>query len=297
MAIIFISQVGWEDVRPPLGASPDPYFIDVPSPTKESEFLLLYFTNLTAYPFADIVKLLISKFPSYSGLSSDNILTNPYHPSLSPLYTHFITMLCDVCYPFCHDPQELQYIAAARWPGFVKPLIDNYKQQLPEMRDPEEDDGSMEPEVDFTPPSEDLRIRLIRFFNPSLTTAMEALLPRLTNATDWALTNEPPENLLSRSRTEAGYQQQQNRVPTALTQGHVGLKSLPRMSKFILIASFLASMNPAKSDLRMFGRGLDEKKRKRRVMKTQRKTKAGAPSKVGRNFKKLVLFSLLKCRT
>jgi origin recognition complex subunit 5 len=41
------------------------------------------------------------------------------------------------------------------------------------------------------------------------------------------------------------------------------------MSKFILIASFLASMNPARSDLRMFGRGLDEKKRKRRVMKTE----------------------------
>ena len=206
-------------------------------------------------------------------------------------------MLCDVCYPFCHDPQELQYIAAARWPGFVKPLIDDYKQQLLEQRNSGNDDGSMEPEVDFTPPSEDLRIRLIRFFNPSLTTAMEALLPRVTNATDWALANEPPEKLLSMSRAEAGYQQQQNRVPAALIQGHGGLKSLPRMSKFILVASFLASMNPAKSDLRMFGRGLDEKKRKRRAMKTQRKTKAGAPSKVGRNsLKKLVLFSLLKSR-
>ncbi len=287
MAVIFISQVGWEDVRPPLGASPDPFYIDVPSPTKESEFLLLYLTNFITYLLTDIVKALIAKFSSYSR-TSDDILTNPYHPSLSSLYTHFITMLCDVCYPFCHDPQELQYIAAARWSGFVKPLIDDYEQQ----RSLEEDDASMETEVDFAPPSEDLRIRLIRFFNPSLTTAMEALLPRLTNAADWALANEPPENLFSMSRAEAGYQQQQNRDPAALVQGHGGLKSLPRMPKFILVASFLASMNPAKSDLRMFGRGLDEKKRKRRVMKTQRKTKSGAPSKACRNsLKKTSLLS------
>jgi len=43
------------------------------------------------------------------------------------------------------------------------------------------------------------------------------------------------------------------------------------MSKFILVAAFLASTNPAKTDLRMFGRGLDERKKKRR--------KGGGPRK------------------
>lgn len=46
---------------------------------------------------------------------------------------------------------------------------------------------------------------------------------------------------------------------------------LSRRCKFILLAAFLASSNPVKSDLRMFGRGLDEKKRKPR-----RKTRPGA---------------------
>jgi len=187
-------------------------------------------------------------------------------------------MVCDVCYPFSHDPQELQYIAAARWVGFIKPILDDFRQNSGRLQ---EEDGDEEMDVDdfeFVPPLEDLRIRLLRFFNPSLTLAMEALLPRQTNATDWALANEPPDNLLSMTRAEVENQDQlRQRAPTA--QPH-GLVSLPRMTKFILIASFLASMNPARSDLRMFGRGLDEKKRKRRAMKTERKTKPGVATKV-----------------
>ena len=225
--------------------------------------------------------MLISKFPSFSTSSSD-ILIDPYHPSLSSLYTHFINMVCDVCYPFSHDPQELQYIAAARWVGFIKPILDDYKLHLDQRQ---EGNGDEEMDVDdygFIPPSEDLRIRLLRFFNPSLTMAMEALLPRQTNATDWALANEPPDNLLSMTRAEIENQEQlRQQGPTAETNG---LVSLPRMSKYILIASFLASMNPARSDLRMFGRGLDERKRKRRVMKTERKTKPGVATKVWRDY-------------
>ena len=228
--------------------------------------------------------MLVANFPSFSA-SSDDIFTDPYHPSLLPLYGHFVNMVCDVCYPFTHDPRELQYIAAARWVGFIKPIIDNYKQHLARRQE----DGDVEEmevdEFEFEPPSEDLRIRLIRFFNPSLTMAMEALLPRQTNATDWALANEPPDNLLSMTRAEVESEQQ-------LRQQELGTKmksllSLPRMSKFILIASFLASMNAARSDLKMFGRGLDEKKRKRRTIRTGRKAKPGVAAKVCRGNSRL----------
>jgi origin recognition complex subunit 5 len=41
-----------------------------------------------------------------------------------------------------------------------------------------------------------------------------------------------------------------------------GITSLPQLPKFIPIASFLASTNPPESDLRIFGRGLDEKKKR-----------------------------------
>jgi origin recognition complex subunit 5 len=52
------------------------------------------------------------------------------------------------------------------------------------------------------------------------------------------------------------------------------------MSQFILVAAFLASTNPAKSDLRTFGRGLDEKKRKRRGGARKKGVGKSGPSRV-----------------
>lgn len=238
---------------------------------------------------SDIAKILVAKFSSFS-TSSDDIFTDPYHLDLSPLYGHFVNMVCDVCYPFSHDPQELQYIAAARWVGFIKPILDDYKQHLARRQENGDAEEMEVDELEFVPPSEDLRIRLIRFFNPSLTMAMEALLPRQTNATDWALANKPPDNLLSMTRGDVESEQQLRQQ--GLGSKTKGFLSLPRMSKFILIASFLASMNAARSDLRMFGRGLDEKKRKRRTIRTGRKTKPGVAAKVCRGNSRL-LFSWL----
>jgi len=128
---------------------------------------------------------------------------------------------------------------------------------------------------EIMPPTEDVRMRLTKLFNSSLSTALESLLPRLTNAADWARANEPPERLLSFPRTYTleqarGPSEEANATqppqPKSPDEKEKGIRSLPRLSKFILLASFLASANPPKSDLRMFGRGLDEKKRKRRVM-------------------------------
>ena len=126
------------------------------------------------------------------------------------------------------------------------------------------------------PPSEDVRMRLIRLVTPSLTVALESLYPRITNATDWAAENTLEPDLLSKSPAQLAKDLYQK---SKRDEGGVG--SLPRMSKFILVAAFLASTNPAKSDIRMFGRGLDEKKRKRRATKATGKTKSG-PAKVGK---------------
>ncbi len=45
-------------------------------------------------------------------------------------------------------------------------------------------------------------MRLTKTFNPTLTAALEALLPRLRNATEWALANTPPDDLLALPRTQ-----------------------------------------------------------------------------------------------
>lgn len=173
-----------------------------------------------------------------------------YHPDLRPLYVHFLSTLYSICSPFTTDPDELAYIAAAHWPGFVQPLLDERQSVIAEGYDP----------PSFTP-TEDARIRLTRLFTPTFTAALEALYPRLTSASAWAQANRPPKDILSYAPLQAP--SVAARMPDDI-KGPGLLESLSRMAKFILLAAFLASTNPAKSDMRMFGRGPDERKKRRR---------------------------------
>ena len=163
----------------------------------------------------------------------------------------------------------MAYISAARWPGFVQPLFEEHERQAESYTGT----GGLVLEA----PTEDIRMRLTRLFTPSFTTALEALYPRLANAADWAAANVPEESILHTRRLD--------RTAVGIRKdNHVkmdNMDALPRMSKFILLASFLASTNPAKTDLRMFGRGLDEKKKRRRKGGGQRKgTWESGPAKV-----------------
>ncbi|TFK36242.1 origin recognition complex subunit 5 C-terminus-domain-containing protein [Crucibulum laeve] len=286
ICVVFISQVRRKDIKPPLGAAPEPYFMDIGSPTKEH-----------------IVKHLLSQFSTLSttDASSSSQSITPYHPSLLPLYRHFTSVLCDVCFPFTHDPQDLAYIAVASWPGYAKPVLDEHRRYLAakanEMDldvDGELEDGEEEQErrrqdaLALKPPGEDTRMRLTRLFNPSLSAALEVLLPRLSNAAEWAALNEPPPDLLAMPhgpplRPVIPAAAAPSDITTGTANAPVGTNSalmtmgtLPRMARFLLVAAFLASMNPAKSDLRMFGRGLDEKKRKQRRQVARIKSKAAA---------------------
>lgn len=203
-----------------------------PKTPVKTRFVYLLIHDPYIHSFLDIIQTLSARY--------DALLSAAYGPAFEQLYTHYIAMVCEVCFPFTHDIDELAYIAAARWPGFVKPVLSS-----------------------SSPPSEDTRLRLLRAFTPTITSALESLHPRLTNAADWAAANDPDPNILN---------QPLHPTPSA-QQPENGLSSLPRMSKYILVASYIASTNPAKSDLRMFGRGLDEKKRRRRGTRVQTKTK------------------------
>ncbi|KAH9849423.1 origin recognition complex subunit 5 C-terminus-domain-containing protein [Lenzites betulinus] len=267
---IFISKNQWQDIRPSLRSAPEPYYIDVPFLSKQA---ILDIMN-HAFPVA----------PS-DQLTSNDAFTEAYHAALRPLYAHFIATLYSTCGPFVHDPSELAYIAAARWPGFVQPILDAHRRRLCAGRgDMDDGEGPIdETEQDNTlkPPTEDVRLRLTRLFTSSFTAALEALHPRLTHAAHWAHTHTPPDDLLSVPPAHAS-QTLYTHIATVTAQADaeagvsVGLEALPRMSKFILVAAFLASTNPARSDLRMFGRGLDERsRRRRRKTGTPRKPKPG----------------------
>ncbi|THH14773.1 hypothetical protein EW146_g5606 [Bondarzewia mesenterica] len=242
---IFISEVPWEDIKPSLGASLDPYRMVISPPTKQAT-----------------IEILNSYFPSVSISNTD---PHAHHPSLAPLYSFFVSALYSICSPFTNDPHELAYIAAARWPGFVQPVIDAHALELEALR---EDDPDAE--LPLTPPAEDARLRLLRYFTPSFTLALEALYPRLTNATDWARANslepgtmDPTKSVPSSPRKDKGKARDVGDQDTESDADPIA-RVLPRMSKFILVAAFLASTNPSKTDLRMFGRGVDEKRRRRK---------------------------------
>ncbi|KAI0330642.1 hypothetical protein GY45DRAFT_1323379 [Cubamyces sp. BRFM 1775] len=265
---IFISENQWQDFRPPLRASPEPYYLDIPFLSKQATLDLLAFS-----------------FPSSSAdnITSDVTDVDAYHHALRPLYAHFLATLYSTCGPFTHDPTELAYLAAARWPGFVQPVLDAHRRSLHSTRsdlDEAQEDLYME-EVDgeLRPPGEDVRLRLMRLFTPSFTAALEALYPRLTHATHWAQTHAPPPDLLSIHPAHAPQALQTHVAALSAEHGtgnSAGLEELPRMAKFILVAAFLASTNPARSDIRMFGRGPDERaKRRRRKVGTPRKPKPG----------------------
>lgn len=182
--------------------------------------------------------------------------SNSHDPVLLPFYRQFLSTLYDVCSPFTKDPDELAYIAAARWPGFVAPVLGEYQRLRDEAHENPESDG----EFELTAPTEDARIRLIRLFTPSFTTALEALYPRSSNAAEWAAENQPRRNLLSSGFSGANLV---DRSVSPASQGSL-TDVLPRMSKFILLAAFLASTNPTKSDIRMFGRALHESRKRKR---------------------------------
>ena len=210
------------------------------------EFRRFHLATLT--PRSDTIQLVVNHFPQDE--------SNSYNPVLLPLYRQFLSTLYDVCSPFTKDPNELAYIAAARWPGFIAPVLDEYRRLSDEARDDPGDEEGFE----LTAPTEDARIRLIRLFTPSFTSALEALYPRLSNAAEWAVDNRPQQNLLSSGFSGA------NLIDKSVLQtSHATLTDvLPRTSKFILLAAFLASTNPTKSDVRMFGRALNERKKRKR---------------------------------
>ncbi|KAI0067066.1 hypothetical protein BV25DRAFT_1274302 [Artomyces pyxidatus] len=242
---IFLSDVQWDDIKPSLGAALDPYRMVISPPTKQAT-----------------LQILTSYFPT---ASSSSARAHAHHPALAPLYALFISALHSVCAPFTSNPHELAYIAAARWPGFVQPVLDAYAAHLSE-----------DPTAELAPPAEDARMRLLRYFTPSFTAALESLYPRLTHARAWARANEGRVGLdvPANPRKDKGKAREVDEGAGAAARG------LPTMSKFVLVAAFLASTNPPKTDIRMFARGRDEKRKRRKGGGTKKTALKSGPAKV-----------------
>lgn len=239
---IFVSELEWEDIKPQRGGALSPYRMSTSAPEKQATLQRM---NAT-----------------FASLSSTSLA---HHPALTKLYNLFASALYDTCALYTRSPDELAYIAAARWPGFVKPVLDAHQATL-------EDD----PEAELQSPSMESSMRLIRHFAGTYRSAVDALYPRTMTAASWAAAHmsdasvnqdepgtseSPPRSPRKRTRQGDGDQDEHDR-PEEIA-GVSAVRSLPTLSRHILLASFLASTNPPKSDLRMFGSAA-ERRRKRK---------------------------------
>ncbi len=230
-----------------MGAAIDPFHLSVHPPSQEGAHPAspLPFSYKLDLP-AGTRRILVSRFPTDGDLS---VAPHAYHPSLAQLYAQYVDALCSICAPFTCDPQELSYVAAAQWPSFVAPVLES-------QRDADQ----------FHPIPEDVRLRLLRVFLPSFTAALEALLPRRMHARKWSQTPDVIFGLASGEKDIGS-----------------AVGSLSSLQKFILLAAFLASSNPPRTDMRMFARSRETRSKRRRGGGTRKapQRSGSAPSKVG----------------
>lgn len=186
---------------------------------------------------------------------------NPYNPRLRPLYEQFIQALYAACSPTTNDPAQLAYIAAARWPGFVAPLLNDWRGAEVTRK---ELDGDMDIDTDedslYPIPNTADTLRLLHTFKPTFIPALHALLPRLTTAQAWSGSNIPPESVRLSQPLSLSLPSLTNSaststtVPSAAEQAEARLRGLTTRTRVLLLASYVASFNPARTDARLFER-------------------------------------------
>lgn len=199
--------------------------------------------------------VLESTFPSENPLD----VIGPYHPNLVSLFHHYVDTVYAVCSPFTTDLDELGYVVAACWPSFVEPILEDWRSQT---------------EQQFILPDEESRVRLIRQFTSSFQNALESLYPRSMNASDWSR-NSMQSTGLRLSEAVGRIWDPPTGVATAVDQ----VPEIPQIAVFIVMAAFLASYNPGKSDVRIFSRTIDGS-RKRKKGGGTKKARAGGAVKV-----------------
>ena len=151
------------------------------------------------------------------------------------------------------------------------------------------------PPPSFPLPTEEARMRLVRYFTPSFTRALSTLYPRTQHASQWSKETAPPpdlrlsdlltthseQNLHEHEQSPSNHDRTRSRGTAPATDRGTRAE-LTSVAKYVLVAAFLASFNPAKTDARLLGRAPDErgKTRKRRGGGGPRKPRGGGRAKV-----------------
>lgn len=141
---------------------------------------------------------------------------------------------------------QLEDLAEALWPVYTSILPPHSEQTL--LQKPY-------PDPDNPPPPLHVNVKLLtdlkHHMSIPLAAAIEDLLPGTTGRREFT------RSMLDRPNATT-YSPSRHKAPSGGLAGR-----LPLCAKYILVAAYCASYNPAKSDLRLFGRVSADGKRKR----------------------------------
>ncbi|KAK2142214.1 hypothetical protein LSH36_984g00054 [Paralvinella palmiformis] len=155
-------------------------------------------------------------FPNYSKAELVKILLMECPKNCKPgLYENYINLLLSVFYHVCQSLTELRHLAVLNFPKFFEPVK---KEEAAE---------------------DDIR-KLWRNVEPHLKKALQTVYLREVSSAQWERMQE--------ESIEHG-----TSISVHGTSSHLDLE-LPFFSKYLLIAAYLASYNPAKSDKRFFAK-------------------------------------------
>ena len=117
--------------------------------------------------------------------------------------------------------------------------------------------------------------RLASMWRGKIAAAAQALYPRMKSAEEWARENEPTVPLSLDNPTA-------NVLATTnlIRKEEKPYADLPRMARFLLVASYLCSYNPTRADVRIISKLSEDRSQKLRGGGT-RKAKVSMVAKVG----------------
>jgi origin recognition complex subunit 5 len=227
VTLVLCSSAPWEELRPPRGDAPEPVHIFLPAPTKDG-------------PCRAPIPSLLS--------SSAEVLQALLPASSHPVWSRFLELLLSSLLHLTSSPiTELEYIAEALWPLYTSSLPPHLEQDLL---------GSPYPDPDNPPPALVTNIKLLTDLKHGLAVplavAAEDLITRRVGIEEFRKTmRRPVPGTPSRALARA-------------SQAGQGLVAdLALCGKYLVVAGYCASYNPAKSDQRLFGRiGADGKRRR-----------------------------------
>ncbi|XP_056001217.1 origin recognition complex subunit 5-like [Ostrea edulis] len=170
-------------------------------------------------------------FPDYNKDELLRILMRSAPAEFSEdLYQMYLSLVLSVFHIVCRNLSELQHLAAINFKKYIEPIKNG---------EATESDNR----------------KLWKNFEPHLKKALQTVYLREVSSTQWERMLE--ESDMGKMITQQGLS----------SRTHV---ELPYYSKYLLIAAYLASYNPARSDKKFFSKHSDKKKKPKVVRKQER---------------------------